>query len=312
MLSLLSVLKARAVIFLAIISLLVLAGCGGTSTGSSGGGSSAGTNNSDITITVGSKDDTEAQLMGQMYAQLLRHAGFKVNEKIKLGGNAIVFSAINSGAIDVYPEFTATGLAKLGDKTAHDVQKDYATVKAGYQQYKITWLDLAPLNDTYGFCTTKANATKYNLTKVSDLAPLASKFSLSTPPDGKSDPNVLTAAQSTYGFNFGHVNVLDEAITYEAVLQGKAEVNICYTTSALITKNNFVLLKDDKNVFPIYQPAPIIRDSTLSKSANIAPTLNKLQPLLTTAISSQLQLQVLNGDTVHDVAQKFLKDKGLI
>ena len=312
MLSLLHTLKSRAVIFLAIISLLVLAGCGG-STGSSSGGSSAGASNSDVTITVGSKDDTEAQLMGQMYAQLLRHAGFKVNEKIKLGGNAIVFSAINSGAIDVYPEFTATGLAKLGAKTAHDVQKDYATVKSGYEQkYKITWLDLAPLNDTYGFCTTKANATKYNLTKISDLAPMASKFTLSTPPDGKSDPSVLPAVQPAYGFTFGHVNVLDEAITYEAVLQGRAELNICYTTSALIAKNNFVLLQDDKNLFPIYQPSPIIRDSTLSKSANIAPTLNKLQPLLTSTISSQLQLQVLNGDTVHDVAQKFLKDKGLI
>ena len=298
--SLLSTLKARAVIFLAIISLLVLAGCGG-STGSSGGGSGSGANNSDVTITVGSKDDPEAQLMGQMYAQLLRHAGFKVVEKIKLGGNAIVFSAISSGAIDVYPEFTATGLAKLGAKTTHDVQKDYQTVKQGYEKnYKITWLDLAPLNDTYGFCTTKANASKYNLTKISDLSPNASKFTLATPPDGKSDPSVLPAVQPKYGFTFGKVNVLDEAITYEAVLQGKAELN------------NFVLLQDDKNLFPIYQPSPIIRDSTLSKSPNIAPTLNKLQPLLTSAISSQLQLQVLNGDTVHDVAQKFLKDKGLI
>ena len=312
MLSPLHTLKSRAVIFLAIISLLVLAGCGG-STGSSGGGSSTGTNNSDITITVGSKDDTEAQLMGQMYAQLLRHAGFKVNEKIKLGGNAIVFSAISSGAIDVYPEFTATGLAKLGEKTAHDVQKDYATVKAGYEKnYKITWLDLAPLNDTYGFCTTKANAAKYNLTKISDLAPNASKFTLATPPDGKSDPSVLPAVQPAYGFTFGKVNVLDEAITYEAVLQGRAEINICYTTSALITKNNFVLLQDDKNLFPIYQPSPIIRDSTLSKSPAIATTLNKLAPVLTSTVSSQLQLQVLNGETVHNVAAKFLQSKGLI
>lgn len=312
MLSLLSALKARAVIFLAIISLLVLAGCGG-STGSSGGGSSAGANNSDVTITVGSKDDTEAQLLGQMYAQVLRHAGFKVNEKIKLGGNAIVFSAISSGAIDVYPEFTATGLAKLGVKTSHDVQKDYATVKDGYaKKYNITWLDLAPLNDTYGFCTTKANATKYNLTKISDLSSQASKFTLATPPDGKSDPSILPAVKPTYGFTFDKVNVLDEAITYEAVLQGKAELNICYTTSALIAKNNFVLLQDDKNLFPIYQPSPIIRTATLSKSSNIAPTLNKLAPFLTSTTSSQLQLQVLNGETVHDVAQKFLKDKSLI
>ncbi|GAC1377057.1 MAG: hypothetical protein NVSMB44_46180 [Ktedonobacteraceae bacterium] len=311
--SLLHALKAKGLIFLAIISLLVLAGCGGGAASSGGGSTTSATNNGDITITVGSKDDTEAQLLGQMYAQVLRHAGFKVVEKIKLGGNAIVFSAISSGAIDVYPEFTATGLAKLGEKTQHDVQKDYQAVKDGYEKnYKITWLDLSPLNDTYGFCTTKANADKYKLTKISDLAPNASKFTLATPPDGKSDPSVLPAVQPAYGFTFGKVNVLDEAITYEAVLQGKADLNICYTTSALIAKDNFVLLQDDKNLFPIYQPSPIIRDSTLSKSPDIAKSLNKLAPLLTSTISSQLQLQVVNGETVHDVAQKFLKDKGLI
>ncbi len=308
-------LKAKSLLFLAIILLTVLAGCGGTAGGgsSSSGGAGAGSNNSNTTIVVGSKDDTEAQLIGQMYALLLRHAGFNVVEKIKLGGNAIVFSAISSGAIDVYPEFTATGLAKLSLKTSHNVQTDYQTVKDGYEKnYHITWLDLAPLNDTYGFCTSKANASKYHLTKISDLAPVASKLTLSTPPDGKSDPSVLPAVQPAYGLTFGKVNVLDEAITYEAVLQGKADLNICYTTSALITKNDFVLLQDDKNLFPIYQPSPIIRDATLSKSAAIAPALNKLAPLLTSTVSSQLQLQVLNGETVHDVAQKFLKDKGLL
>ncbi len=313
MLSLLHALKSKALILLTIISLLVLAGCGGSSSPAGGTGTTGSTSNADVTVTVGSKDDPEAQLMGQMYAQLLRHAGYKVVEKIKLGGNAIVFSAISSGAIDVYPEFTATGLAKLGLKTAHNVQTDYQTVKDGYEKnYKITWLDLAPLDDTYGFCTSKANADKYHLTKVSDLAPLASKLTLATPPDGKTDPSVLPAVKPAYGFEFGKVNVLDAAITYEAVLQNRADVNICYTTSALITKDNFVLLQDDKNLFPIYQPSPIIRDSTLSKSPAIGTTLNKLAPLLTSTVSSQLQLQVLNGETVHDVAQKFLKDKGLI
>jgi osmoprotectant transport system substrate-binding protein len=311
--SLLHALKSKALIFLTLLSLLVLAGCGGSSAPASSGSTTGASSNADITITVASKDDPEAQLLGQMYALLLTHAGYKVNQKLKLGGNAIVFSAISSGAIDVYPEFTATGLAKLGLKTSHNVQTDYQTVKDGYEKnYKITWLDLSPLNDTYGFCTSKANADKYHLTKISDLAPIASKLTLATPPDGKTDPSVLPAVKPAYGFEFGKVNVLDAAITYEAVSQGKADVNICYTTSALITKDNFVLLQDDKNLFPIYQPSPIIRDATLSKSPAIGTTLNKLAPLLTTSISSQLQLQVLNGETVHDVAQKFLKDKGLL
>jgi osmoprotectant transport system substrate-binding protein len=309
--TILSAFKARSMGLIVLISLVVLAGCGssGTSTGSSSGGVS----NSSIHLTVGGKLDTEAQILTELYSQVLEHAGFKVTEKAKLGTNAIVFSAITSGSIDLYPEFTATGLAQLGDKTSHNVNQDYQTVKTGYEQkYKLTWLNLSPLNDTYGICTSKANATKYNVTKISDLASLAPKLTIATPPDGNSDPNVLPGLKPTYGFGFGKTTVLDEAFTFSAVQKGSAQFNICYTTSALITKDNFVLLQDDKNLFPIYQVAPLIRDSTLSKSPAIAATLNKLAPYLTSTISSQLQLQVLNGATPHDVAEQFLQSKGLL
>ncbi len=301
-----STFKARAMGLLVLILLVILTSCGSASTGGSN-------NNASIHLTVGGKLDTEAQLLTSLYAQVLRHAGFTVTEKPKLGTNDIVFNAITKGDIDLYPEFTATGLAKLGDTTSHNVNQDYQTVKTGYEkQYKITWLDLSPLNDTYGICTTKANATKYNVTKVSDLASQASKLTIATPPDGKSDPNVLPGLKPTYGFTFGTTKVLDEAFTFSAVTQGTAQFNICYTTSALIAKDDFVLLQDDKNLFPIYQVAPIIRDSTLSKSPAIATALNKLAPYLTSSVSSQLQLQVVNGATPHDVAAQFLKSKGLI
>jgi osmoprotectant transport system substrate-binding protein len=307
-------LRAKSLALLVIISLVVLAGCGSSSTGgNSGSSSSGGSSNSSIHLTVGGKLDTEAQLLTSLYAQVLEHAGFQVTEKPKLGTNDIVFNAISKGDIDLYPEFTATGLAKLGLKTTHNVQQDYQAVKSGYEKnYKISWLDLSPLNDTYGICTTKANATKYNVTKVSDLAPIASKLTIATPPDGQSDPNVLPGVKPTYGFSFANTKVLDEAITFSAVTQGQAQFNICYTTSALITKDNFVLLQDDKNLFPNYQVAPIVRQDTLSKAPGVATALNKLAPLLTSTVSSQLQLQVVNGGTPHDVALQFLKSKGLV
>jgi osmoprotectant transport system substrate-binding protein len=308
--TILSAFKARSMGLLVLILLVVLTGCGGTSAGNT---SSSSNSNANIHLTVGGKLDTEAQILTSLYSQILEHAGFKVTEKAKLGTNDIVFNAITSGSIDLYPEFTATGLAKLGDKTSHNVDQDYQTVKTGYEQkYKITWLNLSPLNDTYGICTTKANATKYNVTKVSDLASKASTWTIATPPDGQSDPNVLPGVKPTYGFSFGTTKVLDAAVTYQAVISGQAEFNICYTTSALIAKDNFVLLQDDKNLFPIYQVAPIIRQDTLSKSPAIATTLNKLAPYLTSTVSSQLQLQVVNGATPHDVAEQFLQSKGLI
>lgn len=263
-------------------------------------------------LTVGGKLDTEAQLLTKLYVLVLRSAGFDVTEKARLGTNDIVHNAILSGQIDLYPEFTATGLARLKLKTTHDDRRDYDLVRAGYRQrFHITWLAMSPLNDTYGICTTQAGADKLG-TKISGLAAAARRLTVASPPDGTSDPNVLPGMKGAYGFAFGRVTVLDEALTFPAVQQGRADVNVCYTTSALIAKNHFVLLDDDHHLFPIYHPAPIVRDAVLAKWPDIATALNRLAPKLTSEVSRQLQLQVVNGATVTDAATMWLKGAGVL
>lgn len=298
----------KALLIVPLLALLALAGCGSNT------GGSASSPCKGAKVTVGGKLDTEAQLLTEMYTLLLKNAGCNVTERAKLGTNQIVFNAITSGQIDLYPEFTATGLAKLGKSTTHNPQQDYQLVKQGYeQQYQITWLDAAPMNDTYGLCTTKANATTFGVSKVSDVIPLASKDTVATPPDGQSDPNVIPALQKVYGIKFGTEKVLDEALTFQAVQNGDAQFNICYTTFGLISADNFVLLDDDKSVFPIYNPAPIVRDSTLKNTPAIATALNPLAPKLTTAEITKLNADVdVNHKTVHEVAQTWLKQQGLL
>lgn len=292
-----------------LLILLALAGCGTTSTGGGSNSVCKGT-----AVTVGGKLDTEAQLLTKMYTLLLRNAGCNVTEKARLGTNQIVFNAITSGQIDLYPEFTATGLAKLGVSTTHNAQQDYQLVKSGYeQQYHITWLDAAPMNDTYGVCTTKAKAQQLNVTKVSDLIPLAKNLVVATPPDGKSDPNVLPGLTTTYGITFKQEIVQDEAVTFQTVQQGAADMNICYTTIGFIAADNFILLQDDKNLFPIYNPAPIVRDQLLQKVPGIANVLNALAPKLTTEVITGLNAQVdVQHLSVTQVATTFLQQQGLL
>ncbi|MGH2480132.1 MAG: glycine betaine ABC transporter substrate-binding protein, partial [Ktedonobacteraceae bacterium] len=175
----------------------------------------------------------------------------------------------------------------------------------------ISWLDASPLNDTYGICTTQTKASSLHLTKISDLSSHASNLTVATPPDGVQFG--VDIAKSAYGLNFKQVVTYnEEGLTFPAVVSGTQDLNICYTTNAQIAKLKFVLLQDDKNAYPIYNPAPIVRDSVLQKHPQIADALNKLAPFLTTAVSQQLQAQVVGWQSVTEVATKFLQSKGLL
>lgn len=293
-------LAVKCLVLCMLILLVPLASCGGSS---------------QTTLTVGGKLDPEAQLLTKMYVLLLQKAGFNVIEKSKLGTNAIVFNALKSGQIDLYPEFTGTGLFQLGITTPPGTADQvYQTVKSGYEnKFKITWLKKAPLNNTYGICTLKTPPSQLAKVKnISDLKPIASQLTVATPPDGLTDPSSLPGLKKTYGITFGHVMPpVSEIETFQVVQKGQAQVNVCYTTRPEIG-NTFVLLNDDKNVAAPDNPAPIVRDESLKKAPGIKDALDPLAPKLTSDVSRMLQLQVANGQSVTVVATNFLKSQGLL
>src|SRR5438128_6005888 len=214
-------LGAKFVVLFALIPMLILSACGSSSTGS--GGSSGGSTK--VPITVGSKLDPEAQLLGEMYVLLLQKAGFTVNPKLALGMTPTVFAALKSGAIDLYPEFTATGLNILGVKSSFNPTQDYQTVKTDFeQQYHITWLDYAPLNDGYALCTSQAESQKLGATNLTQLAPKVPQLTLATQSDGVTFFDDL---ETIYGFktaSFKSVKKVDYSIGFTAVKNGQADV----------------------------------------------------------------------------------------
>src|SRR5436305_4964947 len=276
-------LRAKSLVLFALVPLLILAACGGSS------GSSSGTNtpstSSKVPITVGSKLDPEAQLLGEMYVLLLRKAGFTVTPKLALGQTPTVFAALKSGAIDLYPEFTATGLNLLSAKSAFDPAKDYQTVKNGFeQQFHITWLDYAPLNDGYALCTSQTESQKLSATTLSQLAPKVPQLTLATQSDGVTFFDDL---KSTYGFqtsSFKEVKKVDYSIGFAAVKSGAANVTECYTTDGSVTTQNFIFLDDGKHGFPEFHLARIVRDSVLQCDPGIKNALYPLGPYLTTPV----------------------------
>src|SRR6266516_3403725 len=311
-------LGAKFLLLFALIPMLILSACGGSSGSSSSSGTSTPTK---VPITVGSKLDPEARLLGEMYVLLLQKAGYTVHPKLALGQTPTVFAALQSGAIDLYPEFTGTGLNILKVQSAFDPAKDYQTVKNGFeQQYHITWLDQAPLNDGYALCTSQAESQKIGATTLSQLASHVPQLTLATQSDGV---DFFNALKSSYGFDtnsFKSVQKVTYALGFAAVKSGAAQVTECYTTDGSVTTQGFIFLQDDKHGFTEFHPAPIVRDSVLQSDPGIATALNKLAPYLTTEVSINLQQQVATkkasgtpvSQAVKEVATSFLQSKGLL
>ena len=312
-------LGAKFLLLFALITMLILSACGG-STGSTTT-TSGTTTPAKVPITVGSKLDPEAQLLGEMYVLLLQKAGYTVNSKLALGQTPVVFNALKSGAIDLYPEFTGTGLNILGIKSTYNPDQDYQAVKNGFQQqYQITWLDQAPLNDGYALCTSQAESQKLGITSLSTLAPKVPQLTLATQSDGVTFFDNL---ESIYGFktaSFKSVKKVDYSIGFAAVKNGQADVTECYTTDGSVITQGFIFLNDDKHGFTEFHPAPIVRASVLQSDPGISAALNPLAPFLTTDVSIALQQMVATkkasgtsvSEAVKEVATSFLQSKGLL
>src|SRR5437879_1870551 len=134
------------------------------------------------TLKVGSKNFTEQFIVAELYAAALEAAGFKVERKINLGATLVAHEAVRTGAIDLYPEYTGTGLGavmKAQGATETDPQKVYQMVKAYYEkEYKLTWLKPSSVDNGYALIVRPETAQAMNLTTLSDLAKVAGTLKL--------------------------------------------------------------------------------------------------------------------------------------
>lgn len=295
---------------------------GGTPTSANlpntGGTPNATSSGSLGTIVVGSKNFTEEYIVANMYADLLENAGFHVVRKLNLGGTPIAQEAIVKGEIDLYPEYTSTALLTvLKKQPIKDPQKIYETVKSDYQkQFNLTWLQPAPFNDTQALAMTQAGSKKYGITDFSELSKKAPQLILGGPAEFQQRADGLPLLQKTYGgFQFKQFKQLGTgSLRYQALLNGQIDVTVAFSTDGQIQGYNLVLLKDNKNVYPTYQIAPVVRMDTMSKYPQIAGILNTLEPKLTNQVMSSLNWEVEGPSQKKpaDVARTFLQQQGLL
>lgn len=266
---------------------------------------------------IGSKNFTEALLLGELYAQLIEDNGHPVRRRLDLGSVDVAMAAIRRGEIDLYPEYTGTALlVVLKAQPRGDAVQTFDFVKSEYERlYDLTWLDPAPMNNTQALATTRVLGARFGLRTLSDVAARAPQLRLGTVPEFIKRADGLPGLQRVYGgFNFKSIRLIDFGLKYKALLDGDVDIVVAFGTDGAIIADNLVVMQDDKHLFPPYQVAPVIRIDALKARPELATILNRVAPLLTDTVMRTLNNQI-DGPLKRepsDVAQDFIKSHGLI
>jgi osmoprotectant transport system substrate-binding protein len=265
-------------------------------------------------IRIGSKDFAEQLILGEIYAQVLEDAGYTVERKLNLGGTPVAQAALESGEIDLYPEYTGTGLLTvLKEPIESDPQTVYETVKNEYQaQFNLVWLDPAPMNNTQALAMTRQKSRELDIITISDFVEQASNLILIGPPEFEVREDGLPGLKSAYGdFQLQAYKAVDPGLRYQGLVNGEADVAVAFGTDGEISAFELVVLEDDQQLFPPYQVAPVVRQELLDTNPEIAQILNDISPVITDEVMQDLNYQVTGEEREpEDVARDFLIEYG--
>ncbi len=292
-----------------LLTTFTIIACGGV-------GSNVGGAGNDAPIRVGSKDFTEQFILGEMYALVLEDAGFQVERKLNLGGTPVAQAGLISGEIDLYPEYTGTGLLTvLKLPVQGDQQGVYDTVAQEYRErFNLVWLDPAPMNNTQALAMTQERAEQLEIQTISDMAAKAEELVMIGPPEFEVREDGLPGIQDAYGnFSLREYKAIDPGLRYRGLVDGEADVVVAFGTDGEISAFDLVVLEDDQNLFPPYQVAPVVRQEALETHEGMSEALNAIAPLLTNETMQRLNYEVSgNQREPADVARDFLEQEGIL
>ena len=265
-------------------------------------------------VKVGSKNFTEQFVVAEIYAQALEAAGIKVERKINLGGTLIAHKALEEKQIDLYPEYTGTMLlAVLKAEPMTDRKAVYDKVKADYAAKGLVVLNEAPMNNTYNMVVRPETAAQYKLETLTDLAKVSKELKLGAGPEFRDRKDGLPGLKAKYGMEFKEDLQMAIGLRYQALSNKQIDVVNGYATDGMISALKLKRLKDDKNLWPPYYLAPVVRKDALDANPKIAEVLNSVSAMLDEATMAELNYKV-DGEKQEpkDVARAFLKSKGVV
>jgi osmoprotectant transport system permease protein len=265
-------------------------------------------------IVVASKPFGESFLLAEMFAQLLEARHFRVDRRLGLGATEIAFRALRTNAIDVYPEYTGTGLlAILGERPSPDPRQVFRQVTREFRErYGVRWLPPLGFQNTYAIAVRRETAQKLSLATLSDLARVSRTLRAGLTPDFIGRPDGLPGLGKAYSIRFGSVRALLPAVKYQALAAGEVDVIDGYSTDGFIARYDLVVLEDDQRFFPPYEAAALVSPGFQRDSPAAVAVLTELSGLLTETDMRRLNRRIeVDGVPVPRVAAAALLNLGL-
>jgi osmoprotectant transport system substrate-binding protein len=212
-------------------------------------------------IVVASFNFNESVIVAEIYAQALERAGYTVERRMNLGNREVVKPALESGEIDLVPEYVGTVGTFLGGSPSADSQASYDEAKELWEPLGVTLLAFSPAQDKNAYVVTGETASELGLTKVSDLEPHAAEMIFGGPPECPERDLCLKGLIELYGLEFAEFKPLDVGgpITIAALEAGEIDVALLFTSQGIIAEKGWVSLEDDMGLNPAENLVPALR-----------------------------------------------------
>ncbi|MFC9642328.1 ABC transporter substrate-binding protein [Streptomyces mirabilis] len=305
----------------ALLSLVLLTGCAAGPSLENRGAVTAPPGDSKH-LTIGSAGFTESDLLAQMYALLLDQAGYKTS-MLTVANRELYEPALESGQIDVVPEYAATFADWLNAKThgpdappvgSPDLATTMKALRSLATPRGLTVLDPGRAVDQNAFAVTAAYAGQHHLKTLSDLGASRLPVRLAAGDECVQRPYCEPGLKKTYGIDITGVDPKGVGTTQakRAVQSGQDQMVLTTTTDATLDEFGLVLLADDKHLQNADYIVPVVNRSRAG-GEGVTKALGKVNDVLTTADLASMNQQVDSWRRLpEDVARTYLKRKGLL
>ncbi len=268
------------------------------------------------TITVGSTNFGEQEILAQIYAAALEDAGYSVQLKTQLGSREIVNPALKSGEIDMMAEYTGALLNFEGGTPSTDSDQTFSDLQAAIGGSGLVALDYSPAQDKDGLVVTAATAAALGVTTISDLAAHNGTLTFGGPPECPEREFCLIGYEGVYGLEFADFRPLDVGgpLTVAALEGGEIDVGALFTSDGVIAAKGFVLLEDDRNLHPAQNIVPVVRQEIVDAYGDgFTELINGISAKITTAELSELNKRFgIDAEDASELATEWLEANGFL